>query len=251
MPVVVGPPAPRQPGTAGPAPAPRELVRASVLHGYDVSRRLVEDSHASDIDLGIRLTPTDWLGLSYNATASIEGSEVRGQAAGIVVREPWWTPSPLARYQAASTVAVSYRFIEDDVNRLQVGDPTAALLNTPGVNEIDGSVYLRFGNNFGFRFLSRYDLNTTDTIDENGRPTTIGPHFLERNYLVRFISRCNCWILEAGLADKFNPDERVFRVQLTLIGLGSFGQGNTQDYMRFAPADIGGIRRGSSYGGYQ
>ena len=26
------------------------------------------------------------------------------------------------------------------------------------------------------------------------------------------------------MADKFNPDERLFRIQLTLIGLGSFGQ---------------------------
>jgi LPS-assembly protein len=252
VPLFVGPPTPARPGAAPATPASRELIRASVLHGYDVSRRLVGDSHLSDIDLGIRLTPMDWLGLSYNATASIESSEVRGQAAGVVVREPWFTPSPLARYQTASTLAVSYRFIENDVNRLQLGDPTAALLNTPGVNEIDASVYLRLGNNFGFTFLSRYDLNETDAIDENGRPTKIGPHFLERNYLVRLISRCNCWILDAGVADKFNPDERVFRVQLTLIGLGSFGKANTQDYMRFAPlAELGGARPASSYGGYQ
>jgi lipopolysaccharide assembly outer membrane protein LptD (OstA) len=252
VPQFVGPPAPRVAAGGGVTPPPRELVRATVLHGYDISRRLVSDSHFSDIDLGIRLTPMDWLGLSYNATASIESSEVRGQAAGIVVREPWFTPSPLARYQTASTLAVSYRFIENDVNRLQPGDPATSLLSTPGVNEIDAAVYLRLGNYFGFTFLSRYDLNETNTIDENGQSSNIGPHFLERNYLVRLISRCNCWILDAGMADKFNPDERVFRVQLTLVGLGSFGKANTQDYMRFAPlADVGGPRRGSSYGGYQ
>ncbi len=30
---------------------------------------------------------------------------------------------------------------------------------------------------------------------------------MERDYLLRLISRCNCWVLEAGVADKFNPDE--------------------------------------------
>jgi hypothetical protein len=242
VPTFVGPPAPPRAGAPA-APAPRELVRGTVLHGYDISRRLVGNSHLSDVDLGLRLTPFDWLGLTYNATASIEDSEVRGMAAGIVAREPWWTPSALARYQTASTVAVSYRFIENNVNNLEPGDPTAVLFDKPGVNEIDGSVYLRLGNYVGFTFLSRYDLNQTPQS---------GPHFLERDYLLRLISRCNCWILDAGVADKFNPDERVFRIQLTLVGLGSFGRSPlARNYMGFAP--LSGLSGGGgrpSYGGY-
>jgi LPS-assembly protein len=244
LPEIVGPPVPRP--AAGVTPAPRELLRASVLQGYDVSRRIVDDSHLSDVDLGLRLTPLDWLGLTYNATASIKDSTVRGMAAGISAREPWWTPSSSARYQMASSVAVSYRFIENNVNRLDPSDPTTLLLATPGVNEIDGSVYLRLGNYIGFTFLSRYDLNTTEAGP--GDPSgDIGPHFLERDYLLRLMSRCNCWILDAGVADKFNPDERVFRIQFTLIGLGSFGKSpQAQDYMRFAPLSglsSGGLRR--------
>jgi LPS-assembly protein len=249
VPAFVGPPAPRA-GAAAVTPAPREILQASVLQGYDVSRALVGDSHLSDVDLGLRLTPFDWLGLSYNATASVEDSEVRGMAAGVVAKEPWWTPSAYARYQMASTIGVSYRFVENNVNRLDPSDPTSLLLATSGVNEIDGSVYLRLGNYLGFTFLSRYDLNTTDVVGQE----SIGPHFLERDYLLRLISRCNCWILDAGVADKFNPDERVFRVQLTLVGLGSFGRSPlSRDYMHFAPLSGlsgGGARPGSSYGGY-
>lgn len=241
IPAIVGPPAPRV-GAAPLTPPARELLRASVLHGYDISRPLVGDSHASDVDFGVRLTPLQWLGLSYNATASIEDSSIRGMAAGMFVREPWWTPSTLARYQTASSIAVSYRFIDENVNRLQTGDPTALLLNTTGVDEIDGAVYLRLGNYVGFTFLSRYALNSTPDV---------GPHFLERDYLLRLISRCNCWILDAGFSDKFNPDERVFRIQFTLIGLGSFGRSpGTQDYVRFAPLTGLGARRPGAYGGY-
>jgi hypothetical protein len=114
------------------------------------------------------------------------------------------------------------------------------------VNEIDASFYLRLGDYLGFTFLSRYDLSTTEVP---GQPS-IGPHFLERDYLLRFISRCNCWILEAGVADKTNPDERLFRIQFTLIGLGSFGKSpSTNNYVGLAPLSQLGMRRPTALGG--
>jgi len=246
VPDFVGPPAP--PSATAPAeaapPAPRELARASIVHGYDVSRPIAGTSHASDTDLGLRLTPVDYLGLSYNATVNLEGSSIRGQAVGLFLREPWWTAPTLVRnYQTATTVGVSYRVVESSANRnVDVKGPEAALLSTAGLREVDGSVYLRLGNYVGFTFLARYDLGNTPTI---------GPHFLERDYALRLISRCNCWLLEAGVQDKFNPDERLFRVQFTLVGLGSFGRPPFRgNYVGFAPlADIGFRRPGAAGGG--
>ena len=223
LPDVVGPPAP--PPAAGEAPpaatAPRELVRASILHGYDVSRPLVGSSHASDIDVGLRFTPLDYLGLTYNTTVGVEQREIRGLSTGILMREPWWTPPSIVRnFQSPTTIGISYRFIRSDVNRSAPSPAVESpLFNSPGVNELDGSFYLRLGDYLGFTFLSRYDLSTT-TVGTS----TLGPHFLERDYLLRIISRCNCWVLQAGVADKTNPDERLFRVQFTLFGLGSIGR---------------------------
>ena len=246
VPDFVGPPAP--PSATAPAeaapPAPRELARAGIVHGYDVSRPIAGTSHASDTDLGLRLTPVDYLGLSYNATVNLEGSSIRGQAVGLFLREPWWTAPTLVRnYQTATTVGVSYRVVESSANRdVDVKGPEAALLSTAGLREVDGSMYLRLGNYVGFTFLARYDLGNTPTI---------GPHFLERDYALRLISRCNCWLLEAGVQDKFNPDERLFRVQFTLVGLGSFGRPPFRgNYVGFAPlADIGFRRPGAAGGG--
>ncbi len=240
VPLVVGPPAPGA-APAGP-PAPRELARATVLHGYDVSRKLVGDSHQSDVDLGLRVTPVDYLGMSFNTTVSLEKSALRGASVGAFVREPWWTPPPaLAGLQNATTAGISYHYIQDSVN--DSIDPSAggsSFLRTPGVNEIDAALYLRLGDYLGFTFLSRYDLNTTALA--NGKE--LGPHFLERNYLVRLISRCNCWVLEAGVSDKTNPDERIFRVQFTLVGLGSFGKTPAaRNYIGFAPLQELGFRR--------
>jgi len=221
-------------------PAARELARASILHGYDVSRELVGASHQSDVDLGLRVTPLDYLGLSYNTTVSLADSVVRGLSVGGFVREPWWQATPGTRsFQSPSTLGISYRFIEKNVNQGVGPDSSdSRLLASNGVNELDGSLYLRLGDYLGFTYLSRYDLGTT--------PTT-GPHFLERDYLLRIISRCNCWLVEAGLADKTNPDERLFRVQLTLVGLGSFGRSpQNRNYVGFNPLAGLGFRTPAS-----
>src|SRR5262249_1116988 len=85
VPALGGHRAPPAPGP--PLPAARELARISVLHGYDLSRPLVGDSHASDIDFGLRLTPLDYLGLSYNTTVSAQEGALRGTNVGLLVRE--------------------------------------------------------------------------------------------------------------------------------------------------------------------
>src|SRR5207245_4533606 len=91
LPDFVGPPAPAAaPGGAPPAAtAPRELVRASILHGYDVSRPLVGASHASDIDVGVRLTPLDYLGLTYTTTVGVDQHEIRALSPAPPTPEPW------------------------------------------------------------------------------------------------------------------------------------------------------------------
>jgi LPS-assembly protein len=249
LPNFVGPPTPSGKDGAATTGPSRELVRASVLHGYDISRPLVRDSHLSDIDLGIRLTPLDYLGLTYGGTFDLDGGSLRGTTAGFFVREPSWTPpSSVRNLQSPTTLAVSYRFVERDVNRsLHPDSGDRLLLSSAGVKEVTGSLYWRLTNYLGLAFIARYDLLTTPAAPPQGE---IGPHFLERDYIVHLISKCNCWVLDAGVSDKFNPDERLFRVQFTLVGLGSFGRGTApQSFIGLAPLSGIGYRRPSALGG--
>ncbi len=242
------PPAPGAPPSAPPRGPARELLRVSLLQGYDVSRALVGASHASDLDVNVRMNPLAYLALGYDGTIGVEDRSVRGLATYMTVREPSWVARPIREYQGPSSLTIGYRFIEPNVNAdIDPTSPESRLLHTAGVNEIDTSLYLRLGAYAGLAFISRYDLSTTPQPPN----PPLGPHFLERDYLIRLISRCQCWIFEAGVTERINPDQPpLFRAQLTLVGLGSFGQAPLQRaglgfgspaYRSAARAGLGGM----------
>ena len=233
---VAAPSGPEPPGSLAPQPLEpaRELLRVGLWHGYDVSRQLQDDgSHFSDVDLGIRVTPTDLLGLTYDTTWSLQGRQLAGQSLGLVLREPWWTPRPDNLFQGPSSVALVYSQVREQTAGLS-GLPLSAGFTRQAAQDVNGSVYLRLGDYLGFQFVGRYDLDGGTYVGDNGKPRQFDPGFLERDYILRFISRCNCWAVEFGVADTANPDERLFRVQVTLLGLGSFGQGTGGNFAGLA-----------------
>src|SRR5581483_7302705 len=149
------------------------------------------------------------------------------------------------------SLSLGYHFIPENVDReIHPNSPESRILHTGGLNYIDGAIYLRLSQYVGFAFVARYTLNETP---QPPKPP-LGPHFNERDYVLRIISPCNCWILEAGVVDTISPKESAnFRVQLTLVGLGSVGQAPYPD--RFLPGVSGlpGIRGrvgGISGGGF-
>jgi lipopolysaccharide assembly outer membrane protein LptD (OstA) len=223
-------------GAAVPAPtavaSSRELMRASVLQGYDFSRKLGGRSHLSDIDAVLRVTPVSWGGITYNTTFDVENGKTLQQAVGLVLREPWWTPpTDRPNFQNPTSIGVQYRFIDSNAGRDFVTGPERRFFtNANDVEEIDGAFYLRITDYLGFAFLARYALAPTvgPNPDDPNLTKTFGPRFLERDYLARFISKCNCWILEAGLSERSDTNDTTFRVQFTLYGLGTFGQGPAQ-----------------------
>ncbi len=223
----------------------REIFRLSILHGYDISRTIDFGHHESDLDVQARFAPVDYAALSYDATVGLKPGEVKGETIGIGLREPWWQPAdPTRNYQSASSLSLAYHFVKDDVNAGSP-DPIVRQISSGGVDQLDGSLFLRLTDHVGFNFRAVYDLRTTSP----GTPDEIGPHFVERDYLFRVISQCNCWVLEFGGVQTFNPNDFHYRVQLTLVGLGSFGKHPLHsNYVGFAPLSTLGFRRNA--GGY-
>jgi LPS-assembly protein len=195
------------------ASAVRELVRLSVLQAYDTQRAIAGADHVSDVDVGLRLTPVELLALQYGTTYNVGERVVNGTSLSVAIREPWKAPSAqLAALQGPSLLGLSYRFVAD-----RTGVQPAA-----GLEELDATLYLRLTNFFGFAFQVRYDL--------------LNNVLLDKIFGGRFISRCECWMVELGVDDKANPDETQIRAQVTLVGLGSVGRGTQRDYIGLAPA---------------
>jgi LPS-assembly protein len=208
----------------------RELLRFSLLHGADVTRRLVDDSHFSDIDYMLQLRPIYWFGLNYSGTVNFEEERLLAQVVGFSFREPGWRPARNS-LQVPSGVSVNYRFVEENVNENRSGlsptSPEVLLFQNTGVDQVTGSVYLRLGDYFGFGYLGRYVFNTVTVFNQELAARDFGPGFIEQVYLFRILSRCDCWAIDFAFQDRADTDERLFRVQLTLVGLGSTGQGST------------------------
>ena len=233
---------------AAPLQPTRELLRFSILHGVDASRPIVATSHFSDVDLGMRFTPLDWAGVTYNATWDFRAVQVQGQSFGVVLREPWWQPQPGHPYQSATTLGITYSYVRPNVNTL-VGVPNNGGVNNAGSDTLAASLYLRLGEYVGFTFLARYDFNGGIAYNQDGQLVNVGPGFLERDYFLRLISKCNCWAIEAGLSDRSNPDERLYRVQVSLLGLGSIGRGPQTPFMGLGAIQGLGFRRPTALGG--
>jgi lipopolysaccharide assembly outer membrane protein LptD (OstA) len=207
-------PAPSDPDGKTPIPeAPRELLRASVLHGVDTSRNLTNGRQTSDLDLALRFTPTSALGIAYRTTLSVDNGSVLGQWLGLSLREP--ADPTWAVGQAPSGVRVGYRFVAAEANG-GLGLPESRLFQNrnAGLEEVSGGAYLRLGRYMGIALLARYDL--ADAV--------AGPHFLERSLSWRILSRCNCWALDVGVTDRYDTNEKAIRVQFTLVGLGAIGR---------------------------
>jgi hypothetical protein len=229
-------------------PTSHELVRASVLQGYDISRKLGGESHLSDVDFDLHLTPVDYAGFSYGSTVDVQSQRFLSQSVGFVLREPWWQPpAGHPTFQSPTTLGLAYRRIADNLNGgFPANSPEARLFNSAGVEGIDGALYLRVTDYLGFLLLARYDLSTTQGPDptDPAKLHTIGPHFLERDFFVRLMSRCDCWLVEAGVSDRSDTNDTTIRVQFTLYGLGSIGQGpRTTGYTGLSGLQGLGFRR--------
>src|SRR5262249_19593702 len=162
-------------------------LRLTVRNGFDTSRDINTDSHLADLDLGVRAAPLDNLWFQYDSSVDIVNGGVNAQNVSFTLNEPSWVAPPRNKFQSPSSVSIVYPFVAANVNQ-RGGNPEDRLFANNGTQNVGGALYLRLGNYVGFSFGALYDLNTTQQFNAQGRPTTQGPHFLLRDYLVRIIS---------------------------------------------------------------
>jgi LPS-assembly protein len=181
----------------------RELARAYVQQSYEISHPFVvssdgtEKANLSAVDAGLRLTPVPFAGVQGRGIFSPTERKLLYAEAGVNLFDPRPIAGPedlfLASLRPVSSASLFYQFNSGG---------TVENLNLAGT--------YRATNNVAFAYLGRFDV--------------LADRFLENWLGLRLISACDCWVIDLAFVDRFNPDEREFRVLFSLVGLGSFGQ---------------------------
>lgn len=190
---------------AGAPPAQtRELGRIQIQQSYSISRPisvsaddLTRTQNFSGIDLFGRVTPVGWAGITSRAVYSVIDNRFVFANVGANLFDPRPIEGEGDLFQPQlrpiNSASVFYQF------------------NTNGaVENLNVATTLRLTNHLAVSYLGRFD-------GESGR-------FLENWAGFRVISGCDCWVFDAALVDRLNPDELEFRFRFSLIGLGTFGQ---------------------------
>lgn len=190
-------------GSGGPSRI-RELGRIRVQQSYAIRYpptvsvdNELRTQNFSGIDLYGRITPVTWAGLTSQAVYSPIDNKFVYASVGANV----WDPRPIEgegeQFQPAlrpvNSASIFYQF------------------NTNGaVENLNMATTFRITNHLAVSYLGRFD-------GESGR-------FLENWGGMRVISGCDCWTIDGAIGHRFINDEFFFRAQVTLVGLGTFGQ---------------------------
>ena len=182
----------------------QELGRAWLRQSYEISQPIKPGQHLSGVEVGLRVTPVRFFGAQGRLIYSVENpAKLSYATAGVNLYDPRPVAGPddvfLPELRPANSISLFYQFTGD-----QFG------ISGGGVENINLAATYRVTNNFALSYLSRFD-----ALDRS---------FLENWAGLRVISSCDCWVVDLAFVDRSNPDTTGVRVQVSLVGLGTFGQ---------------------------
>jgi LPS-assembly protein len=175
----------------------RELARATVRQSYEISQPVLPGKHFSGVEVGARVTPVSFFGVQGRLIYSVETPQLQYATVGANL----WDPRPIAgpddlflpQLRPVNSLSVFYQFTGGGA-----------------VENLNVAATYRVTNNLALSYLTRFD-----ALDNS---------FLENWAGFRLISSCDCWVIDFAFIDRVNPDTTGVRVQVSLVGLGSFGQ---------------------------
>ena len=194
------------PGASNRRARVRELIRLSMTHAYDPSRRLRESGerfglsetgqHFSDMDISAHIRPFSFFTIAADTTYDVDQGDMIAARIRGSLHDPRPLPEtgPLLHHlQRRTSLGVSYRTIADRL-----------------LKEFNSRLVLRLNEYLTAAYFTRYDLNAQA--------------FISSSYFFRVFSPQKCWTFDFGVVEKVNPDEVEFRFSLSLIGITSAGK---------------------------
>lgn len=219
-----GPPAaPSIGGTSAAALADeriQELARATLSQSYEISNPVVPGQHFSGVQLALRVTPVPYFGAQGRVIYAVEDPRLSFATVGANLFDPRPIAGPddlfLPQLRPVNSLSLFYQFTRGGA-----------------VENLNVATTYRVTNNVALSYLGRFD-----ALDNS---------FLENWAGFRLISSCDCWVIDFAFVDRVNPDTTGVRVQVSLVGLGSFGQQPFDQGFAALPRPISTTGIGRSY----
>ena len=184
-------------GFGGSGEAVREVASVSLLQAYDLSHQVTtQGSHMSDLDLDASLFPTSLASFGSGVGYNPQSGKITAANVNLTARPPWAAQPSLYMGRAAEGpfLQIMYNFVN----------------GTAPSHTFEARVYYELFDRIGAYYDPLYDI--------------AAGKMLSAEYGLRLKSTCNCWALDFGITNTTNPNELQFQFELTLGGLGSFGQ---------------------------
>jgi hypothetical protein len=183
----------------------------------------------TDLDLNLRLTPTDYLLFSFDGGASPGSWEVTQGRATIAFTDP----RPITRrtldpdFLRPNTFLIGYRylvngpngFLAEDAN-INLNDPVPNCARNPTDPRCPGApnpksilgdlvtgVFYHVTDNILTNVNSTYSISTNKLIGVRAA--------------VKLLSPCDCWTLTLAVNQTVNPAQTSFSFNFSLLGLGA------------------------------
>ena len=184
-----------------------QLGSLTIQQDYDLGHIVSDGSEMSDIDALTQIY------LSQVATFSSQVDYSPRNHAGVtfadatVSYQPPWSSAGSNLYMGK---AMQGSFFEVGYNYANRRDTVIPGTNKNAAEFISGTAYTELFDFMGVYFAPDYDVASNQ--------------MLQTQYGLRLKSSCDCWAADFGVTDSYNPNDVQFQFQLTLGGLGSYGQ---------------------------
>ncbi|MGC1343561.1 MAG: LPS assembly protein LptD, partial [Candidatus Binataceae bacterium] len=185
-----------------------EVLRLGVQEAYDTSNAIAPDgSRLSDVAFGGTVFPNRVIsGVTSVAWSPRAQQRLDSASFGVQFQPPGQkVPTVYSGKESIGTYAqVSYSYAAPNA---VLQSPSSS---TNAISMATMRAYLNVGDYMGLYFAPDYDLAASRLLTD-----VVG---------VRLKSACDCWFIDVGFDQTYNPNNTSVMLQVTLGGLGSIGE---------------------------
>ncbi|MGA6971790.1 MAG: LPS assembly protein LptD [Candidatus Binatus sp.] len=185
----------------------QQIGSLTIQQAYDTSHEVDQGSNWSDVQALLHIYANKFMTFSSEVDYSPRNHAGVSAADAAITLEPPWEQPTSSIYMGKQ---LQGSFLQLDYNYGNRRDTVFPPTNKNSSELVSGRTYTELFNRVGLYFSPSYDIGASK--------------FLTTEYGLRLKSPCDCWAADFGVTDSVNPNETQIQVQLTLGGLGSFGQ---------------------------